>query len=139
MQHISAAMSGSRGIRQVRCVIADIDARAESAGETLTRLLVQDLNIPMPQLQVPVRSRGGSYRLDFAWPDLKVALEFDGDSKYFDYRPTPQVLLRERKRERELMEDGWVFVRLEWKDLFWPEQVEARIRAAFARASRLNA
>lgn len=133
------SMAGHRGIRNIRQVVENINPLSESPGETLTRILLKDFNVPMPELQVPVKTRNGRHRLDFAWSELKVALEFDGDSKYFDYRPTREALVAERKRERELMEEGWIFVRLEWKDLFHPKEVEARIKSAFARAARFNA
>ena len=63
-------------------------------------------------------SRAGRHRLDFAWKEEKVALEFDGKIKYFDYSPTAEVLFEERRREKALVEEGWRFVRVEWKDLF---------------------
>lgn len=106
VRQIVDSMSGRRGIRNVRKVVESINPLSESPGETLTRILLKDFDVPMPELQVPVRTRNGRHRLDFAWPKLKVALEFDGDSKYFDYRPTKEALVAERKRERELMEEG---------------------------------
>ncbi|WP_155838644.1 hypothetical protein [Arthrobacter castelli] len=139
VRQIVESMSGHRGIRNIRRVVEGINPLSESPGETITRILLKALDVPMPELQVPVRTRNGRHRLDFAWSELKVALEFDGDSKYFDYRPTKEALVAERKRERELMEEGWIFVRLEWKDLFHPREVEARIKSAFARAARLQA
>ena len=51
-----------------------------------------------------------------------MALEFDGKTKYFDYRPTGEVLFAERRREKALMEQGWTFIRIEWKDLFNEER-----------------
>lgn len=136
MNRMASSMCGARGIRTVRRVLADLNPLSESPGETLTRILMKDAGIPMPQLQLKVTTRSGEHRLDFGWEDLKVALEFDGDSKYFDYEPTPQVLRAERKRENALMEQGWSFIRLEWKDLFRPVDVERRIRDALRKAAR---
>lgn len=87
----------------------------------------------MPDQQVEVATRRGRYRLDFAWVKLKVGLEFDGDVKYFAYGPTAEVLLRERKRERALMEDGWLLLRIEWRDLFDEAALRRRIAAALLR------
>ena len=47
-------------------------------------------------------------------------------SKYFDYRPTGVVLFEERQREKVLTEQGWTFIRIEWKDLF--NEVEFKYR-----------
>jgi very-short-patch-repair endonuclease len=121
------------GVRNLRRVLANADTRAESAGETLTRELLARLKLPMPEAQVEVQSRAGRHRLDFAWKEKKVALEFDGKVKYFDYKPTGEVLFQERRREKALTEDGWYFVRLEWKDLFREQEFKNRILAALGR------
>lgn len=67
-----------RGIRTLRKVLRFADPRSESPGETLTRDLLRELLIEMPELQVPIVTRVGQYRADFAWVRHKVVLEFDG-------------------------------------------------------------
>lgn len=114
----AAGLDGRRGIRNLRRVLAAADPRSESPGETLARDVISRLRIPAPEPQVEVMTRRGRYRLDLAWKQRKVALEFDGKTKYFDYRPTEQVLFEERQREKALTEDGWTVIRIEWKDLF---------------------
>nr|WP_323054825.1 hypothetical protein [Arthrobacter sp. MI7-26] len=44
----------------------------------------------VPELQVQVHSREGQHRLDLAWREAKVALEFDGEVKYFDSSQQPR-------------------------------------------------
>ena len=61
-----------------------------------------------------------------------MALEFDGKTKYFDYRPTAEVLFEERRREKALTEEGWRFVRVEWKDLFREQEFKSRLLRALA-------
>ena len=133
MNALAGNLPGRSGVRNLRLVLANADIRAESAGETLTRELLARLKLPMPEAQVEVQSRVGRHRLDFAWREKKVALEFDGKVKYFDYKPTAEVLFQERRREKALTEDGWYFVRLEWKDLFREQEFKNRILAALAR------
>ena len=133
MQAAADGLAGYRGIRNLRAALASADARAESAGETLTRELITRLKLPKAEAQVEVRSRVGWHRLDFAWKDKKVALEFDGKVKYFDYKPTAEVLFQERRREKALTEDGWLFVRVEWKDLFREQEFKQRILTALRR------
>jgi very-short-patch-repair endonuclease len=99
----------------------------------LTRELLQRLRIPMPEIQLEVMSRAGRHRMDFGWKERKIALEFDGKTKYFDYAPTEEVLYRERPRENALTEDGWMFVRLKWQDLFNEETFKTRILTALRR------
>ncbi|WP_045729972.1 type IV toxin-antitoxin system AbiEi family antitoxin domain-containing protein [Pseudarthrobacter chlorophenolicus] len=126
-------LAGYRGVRNLRAALANADSRAESAGETLTRELICRLKLPTPEAQVEVYSRAGWYRLDFAWKEKKVALEFDGKVKYFDYKPTAEVLFQERRREKALTEDGWLFIRVEWKDLFREQEFKQRVLAALRR------
>lgn len=133
METMADGLPGRRGIRSLRLALANSDPRSESAGETLTRELISRLNLPTPEPQVEVNSRAGRYRLDFAWKEKKVALEFDGKTKYFDYKPTSEVLFQERQRENALTEDGWKFVRVKWKDLFHEQAFKARVLAALRR------
>lgn len=136
MNQLLARMVGHRGVRAARRVLAALDKGSESAGETRLRLAVAGMNIPEPEYQVWLRAAGSNYRVDGAWCDIKLALEFDGKSKYFDYKRTDEAIYEERQRERELMEAGWMFLRVEWKDLAEPELLKRRILAAMAAASR---
>lgn len=133
MEGMAADLAGRRGVKNLRRVLAAADPRSESPGETLTRDLLVRLNLPMPEAQVEVRGTAGLYRLDCAWRQQKVALEFDGRTKYFDYRPTDEVLFRERQRENALIEAGWTFIRITWKDLFDEGAFKERILGALGR------
>ncbi|MCQ9162711.1 hypothetical protein [Arthrobacter sp. STN4] len=125
-----AAGTGRRGVRRAAKVLRALDRRSESPGESRTRLIIAAMDIPQPELQLELRVDGHLYRPDFAWREQKVIVEFDGDVKYFDFGPTREVQLEERKREKRLMEAGWRFVRLEWRDLSRPADVRRRILAA---------
>ncbi|WP_120519543.1 type IV toxin-antitoxin system AbiEi family antitoxin domain-containing protein [Arthrobacter celericrescens] len=133
MKEMAEAVPGRRGVKNLRRVLENADSRSESAGETLTRELLQRLRIPMPEIQLEVMSRAGRHRMDFGWRERRIALEFDGKTKYFDYAPAEEVLYRERQRENALTEDGWMFVRLKWQDLFNEETFKSRILAALRR------
>jgi very-short-patch-repair endonuclease len=130
---MAEGLQGRRGIRTLRLALAHADPRSESAGETLTRELLTRLKLPLPEPQVQVATRAGKYRLDFAWKEKKVALEFDGKTKYFDYKPTAEALFQERQREKALTENGWTFVRVTWADLFREHEFKSRILAALQR------
>ncbi|MFJ6538324.1 hypothetical protein ACIQH5_19025 [Paenarthrobacter sp. NPDC091711] len=128
---MAAVSAGKRGVRTLRKALDNADPRSESAGETLTRELLQRLRIKPPQPQFEVQSKLGRHRMDFAWKEEKLALEFDGRTKYFDYKPTDEVIFQERRREKALMEEGWRFIRVEWKDLFNERAFKERILRAF--------
>jgi very-short-patch-repair endonuclease len=125
-----AQLRGVPGVGNLRKVLAHCDARSESPGETLTRDLIRRLRFPAPVLQFEVRTRLGLFRLDCAWPERRVALEFDGRRKYFDYAPTSEAAFQERRREKALMELGWRVVRIEWRDLFREREFKARLLQA---------
>lgn len=130
-----ASAEGKRGIRTARAAWGLASELSESPGESLLRYLLSLMPFEMPDQQVDVPTRLGPYRLDFAWVKLKVGLEFDGDVKYFAYEATGEALLRERKRERALMEEGWVLLRIEWRDLFDETGLRRRIAAVLKAAS----
>ena len=77
------------------------------------------------------------YRVDFAWPELGVFLEFDGKEKYLKYRrPGESVVdavLREKKREERICRlTGWRCIRITWADLYRPELTVAYINSVLA-------
>lgn len=135
----AAERTGSlRGSRRLEDLLGVLDSRSESPGETRTRLALMAAGLPVPELQHEIPTAAGLFRADFAWPDVMVILEFDGEAKYFDYRPTPAVLLAERRRENALIEEGWTLVRARWAELAVPGAIPARVLAAFDRARRLR-
>ena len=144
MAQVLAARGRVPGIGKARNVVELADGRSQSVGESLTRVALHRLNLPAPVPQFEVRTRLEVHRLDFAWPKLKLALEFDGGLKCRGKTPAAEVLLQERKRERALQEAGWTFLRLdaegpEWKDLFNDAALKARVLAAMAEARRRQA
>ncbi|KUM35338.1 type IV toxin-antitoxin system AbiEi family antitoxin domain-containing protein [Arthrobacter sp. EpRS71] len=135
LQQMCASLAGSNGVLTLRRALENADARSESPGETLTRELLQRLRIDLPELQVDVSSAEGRHRLDFAWKKKKVALEFDGRVKYFDYAPTDEVIYQERLREKALSELGWRFIRIRWPQLFREQEFKTSVLRVLREAS----
>ena len=111
------------------------DERFESIGECRTYHLCFREGLPMPEPQYEIRDEHGNFiaRVDFAWPELGVFLEFDGKVKYEkllrDGERASAVVLRERDREREICRvTGWRCIRIVWSDLARPAQTAAMIR-----------
>lgn len=75
---------GRTGARRARAVVAFADARAESVGESRSRVAMHLAGLPAPELQVVIRDDAVRQvaRTDFGYPDLRVAGEFDGKVKY---------------------------------------------------------
>ncbi len=135
LHQMCASLAGRNGVLTLRRALENADARSESPGETLTRELLQRLRIELPELQVEVTSTEGRHRLDFAWKKKKVALEFDGKVKYFDYAPTDEVVYQERQREKALMELGWKFIRIKWQHLFREQEFKTTVLRVLRGAS----
>jgi very-short-patch-repair endonuclease len=127
-----------RGSRRALTLLDALDARSESAGETRTRLLLHAVGVDGFEPQYELPTRAGLFRADFADPQRRVIIEFDGKGKYSDFEPTEEVLLAERARENALTEEGWVVLRLDWQQLACPADVKRRILAAAARAQTQN-
>lgn len=128
-----------RGSRKARILLDALDGRSESAGETRTRLLLHAIGIRsfIPQFEIPTAS--GLFRADFADPEARTVIEFDGAGKYTEYRPTEQVLLAERRRENALIEEGWLVLRLNWQHLDRPAELKLRLQVMAERSRRMSA
>lgn len=118
------------------------DSRFESVGESRCRFLFwsQGLPAPVPQYEVFQPNGRLAGRVDFAWPELGLLLEFDGRVKYTRYRregeTLEQTILREKRREEIICElTGWRMIRLTWADLENPTATAARIRRLLERAA----
>ncbi|MBT2516509.1 DUF559 domain-containing protein [Streptomyces sp. ISL-90] len=96
--------------------------------ETLMRLLLVAGGLPEPLIGVPVPVGDGSIVLhpDLAYPDLRIAIEYEGD----DHRDAGRWH-RDIER-RELFEDaGWRVIRVTSRAVFHePERLIARVRRA---------
>ena len=99
---------GVRGQRQVPRVLALHDPGAESPKETWLRLLVIRAGFPRPVTQIPVRCGPKTYYLDMGWPDLNIALEYDGGH----HRTDPEQFAKDIVRLEDLSAAGWLVIRI---------------------------
>ncbi len=135
---------GRTGIGKARRAVALLDPRSESAGESYSRVVFHLGGLPAPEPQIHLLSDNGRFvgRADFGWEKLRTLGEFDGKAKYGKLLRKPgqtmeDVLLAEKIREERLRELGWQVVRWIWADLYRPEPLLERLRAAFERGRRL--
>jgi predicted transcriptional regulator of viral defense system len=123
------------GIERARKVIEFADGRAESAFESISRVVFDEGGLPAPDLQVWVGKDDRAGRVDFLWRQYRTIAEADGALKYQD---TDRAKLQ-IARDAELREAGFEVVHFTWKQLMaTPDLVIASIRAAFARAELLR-
>lgn len=114
------------------------NGRSESVGESRTRYLVWAQNLPNPEVNYPILDEYGREvaRVDLAWPELGVFLEFDGMVKYErllkEGERASDVVVREKLREEMICRlTGWRCIRIVWADLYTPVLTANRIRALF--------
>lgn len=99
---------GRRGVRQLRALLPLVEPRVESERESWLLLAIADASLPAPEPQhwidvdaVP------TYRLDFAYPWLRVCIEYDGAEWH---ETTPEQEQRDRERRRWLRDNGWTVI-----------------------------
>jgi very-short-patch-repair endonuclease len=93
---------GGRGSAQLPEVVALSSPLAESPMETRIRLALHFAGLAPPVLQHPV----GPYRLDLAYPELMVAVEYDGR-----HHLDADQALRDLHRATYLGRCGWIVLR----------------------------
>lgn len=122
------AAAGQRGIRELRRVLAWVDARHESPGESRMSYSLHRLGHPhAPQVWI------GNDRVDALLTRAPVVMEFDGALKYDDRR----TLIAEKRREDRIRARGYEFVRCGWDDVGDLERLDRAISAAVRRTHRV--
>lgn len=110
-----------RGVVQLRELAPLVDPRAESPRESWTRLELHDHGLPTPELQWWVTVNGvATYRLDLAYPNARIAIEYDGE----DFHSSEADQARDLMRRAWLREHGWIVVVID--------------KSAFARSADLG-
>ncbi|CAN7251543.1 DUF559 domain-containing protein [Arthrobacter sp. LjRoot78] len=99
---------GTPGIRKARLALEQARVGADSAPETRLRLALENAGLPEPKLNVPAEVRPGVVRQpDLAYPEHKVAVEYDGDG----HSEAAQII-RDIAREEDFSRGGWTLVRI---------------------------
>lgn len=100
---------GARGCGRLDEVVRLADPRAESPPETRLRLLLVWAGLP-PAVQYRILDEHGFVvaRVDLAYPDARLAIEYDGAG---------HVRQRDDVRDTELADHGWDTVHLTKRDL----------------------
>lgn len=111
-------------------VLALADARIESAGESLSRVVIHQLGFELPEPQVEIRDSVGRLmaRVDGLWRSTGLVGEFDGLQKYSGTfagsTPSSEIVIAEKQREDALRRAGHDVARWTWADLRTPARLE---------------
>lgn len=116
---------GARGVVQLRQLVPLADGLSESPGESLTRLRLLDAGLPCPELQYEVLNDFGVslYRLDLAYVEIMLAMEYDGEV----HHTSDQDRARDARRRAHLRRLGWTVIVLTAKDVYGQDPQAARI------------
>lgn len=116
-----------RGTLQAERVLSLATGLTESPAESSIMLVIVESGFPPPTPQHTVRSPRGHeiYRLDFAWVNLGIALEYDG------YAVHEGREREDAERAEDLQRRGWVVVRASAPDLTDPTRLIAELSEAF--------
>jgi very-short-patch-repair endonuclease len=127
------ALRGGRGHARALTLLRHADDGAESPPESMCRYRLLRAGLPVPETQVEVRTRLGTYWGDLGWPRWRVLLEYDGRVKY-EERPT-EVVIREKRRQDALVEEGWGVLRVTKEDLVDTRALTSRVLRALPRSA----
>ena len=125
LQAVVDEQKGRRGIVQVRNLLPHVDGRAESAMESEARLVFIDGGIAPSTLQHEIVDRCGDlWRVDFAWPEVMVAAEYDS----MEWHANPTAWKRDRIKTARLQDIGWTLVRFVVDDVRqYPVELVGRV------------
>jgi very-short-patch-repair endonuclease len=125
------AASGRNGTQLLRDLVAEqVRAGAPTESWLEDRLLefVRARGYPEPVRQFRIQTPRGRFRLDLAWPEVRLDLE--GDGRLF--HTSPSQSRRDQARDEALGEVSWAVERVAWLQLIEnPDGVDARLRRWF--------
>ena len=123
---------GRAGSGRLRSLLEDRDPKAlESRLEVKVWRLLRRHGL-RPARQHVVRAGGASYRLDFAWPALQVAVEAEGFAAHGDHRS----FVPDRRRLADLVAAGWSVIPVTWHDCtHTPDAVIEKIKSVLLHAA----
>jgi len=94
-----------RGVLQLRELTLLVDPRIESERESWVLLAICDAGLPLPEPQYWIEVEGvPTFRLDFAYPRLRICVEYDGVE---GHERTPEQAQHDAARRKWLREHGW--------------------------------
>ncbi|WP_035253646.1 endonuclease domain-containing protein [Agrococcus lahaulensis] len=119
------------GSAALLAAIAAARVGVDSPRETRSRLAIVAAGLPEPVVQHPVWHEGRLVaELDLAYPELRIAIEYEGDH----HRTDAEQWAKDIRRQEELEALGWIVIRVTKADLRdGGRSLVARVRAARAR------
>jgi very-short-patch-repair endonuclease len=121
----AGSLGSRRGARRTQQAVALADPRAQSLPESRLRVLLALAGLPaVPQFTV--RDSNGDFvaRVDLAYPEHRIAIEYDGA-----WHGAPGQLSKDRRRQNLLTAAGWRIVFVTAADMHDRDALIAQVRA----------
>ena len=117
-----------RGTVRTRNVLDLASPRAESAQESRLRMILIQRGFPLPEVDFWVQDVTGRRvcRVDLAWPDVRIAVEYDG------YEAHVGRGAADAARAEDLHSRGWIVIRVDKHDMRDLGRVVRELDEAFA-------
>ncbi|WP_212839979.1 endonuclease domain-containing protein [Catellatospora sp. IY07-71] len=103
LSELTRARWGRHGAAKAAKAFGLADGRAESPQESRLRVGLVRNGVPRPELQFPVPVAGRVLHPDLAWPEFRVAVEYDGE-----WHDAPDQFHLDRRRLNLLVGEGWI-------------------------------
>lgn len=97
-----------RGRTALEYALRLVRAGVGSPQETALRLSIVDAGLPEPAVTSPVTLAGRTYRPDLSYPQLRIAIEYEGAHHLTHRRQWTSDITR----ERDFNDHGWVYIRV---------------------------
>jgi very-short-patch-repair endonuclease len=131
LSQLARRLDGERGRRGVALLRTIVQAQRQPAitrsdAEKLFLALVEKAGLPAPRTDYPI----GPYRVDFAWPERRLAAELDSIA----FHATQPRFVGDRRRWAEIDARGWRIFRFTWWDVTdQPEALLVRLTRSLIR------
>lgn len=118
-----------RGTRSAQTLLHLASPDAASPAESRFRLRLIDDGFPLPEVNWKLFGLDGQlvYKLDLAWPQLRIVVEYDGVDAHAGRED------QDAARAAELRRRGWIVIRARAEDLRDVSRVARDLRRAFER------
>ena len=121
---------GGTGTPLRRRALGAIRSPVDSPQETLLRLTLVSAGFSEPIVNCPVPVARRRLHADLGYPDLKIAIEYEGEHHFSD----PIQARRDLERYEAMQAAGWRVIRVVAEDLRDPAELIARVANAIAIA-----
>ncbi|MQA99402.1 MAG: DUF559 domain-containing protein [Actinobacteria bacterium] len=124
----------TRGRRGVRILGVAVQERTPGLGPTDSEMeelfarIVREFGLPCPQRQYPISVPDGVNVADFAYPQVRLAIECDSKAWHLH----GDSFVEDRLDDAVLAVQGWQVLRFTWVPLRWkPAEVASTVRAVY--------